>query len=145
MLSFSLKSAVAAAQRTTEHNIPCSAGSFLIRCRRPSYADRLQDEALRLLYYAAADVSAYARQIDARMRACIVDWSGVHDGDTNDAHVLYSHEALLTLCGTYPEAAVAISRVLTQFFEDHGSALGESAPPPVDSGPAEPPTPAPTP
>lgn len=146
MLSFSLKQAAAEARRTPEHKIDCGAGSFLIRCRRPSYTDRLQDEALHFLYYAGGDVHAYARQIDARMRACVVGWSGVMDGDSEDpAEVAYSHEALLTLCGAFPEAAAAISQVLRPLFEDIGPALGESAPPPNGSGPADSSAPAPTP
>ena len=136
MLEFSLKRRAAAASAVTRHTIACEAGEFEILCRPPTYADRLEDEALNLLFLAGRDSAAYAQQMERRLRACVVGWSGVRDGDSRDpeAELPYSPESLMQVCGQFPAAAVTLNGLLTELYRENPIALGESVGPRIVSG-----------
>lgn len=102
----------------------CRAGKFALLLNRPSYAQRLDDEAYSILFHVKGDPQAYTQQLLARMVACVIGWEGVQaDGQA----VPFSHHGLQALLGQNLDIVPELSRVLVELFTDD-SAVGEPAP-----------------
>lgn len=124
--------------------IECAAGKFQLLLRRPSYAERMEDEGLALLHFQEAESGrAFARQQQRRLEMVVVGWHGVVD--ESGKSVPYTPAALTGLLTLCPDAINPTMKAVAELFQNDRKALGKSVPPPGISSEINPGETSPTP
>lgn len=112
--------------------IRCSEGSFELLLRRPSYADRMEDEGLTLQqYHDQESGKPFARQQQRRIEMVVVGWNGVVDAAGNS--IPYTPAALAGLLTLCPDAIRPTTDAIAELFRQDLKTLGKSVPPPAIS------------
>ena len=120
----------------TEHAIPTPDGEFRLLLKRPTYAERLEDDSLGILAFAERSAAAgLVRQATRRIESCCVGWSGVQDEAGNA--VPFSIEALTAVFSAYPSVTVQVQDLIAGLYRRTDS-VGESVAPPVAGTAADP-------